>query len=144
MRSRRPSQRQDAGRNGGQEGNGGQYQEPPLATARLSFLDWRTWDRSVRAVNAAIPFLRPQQNFTALAIIEPLASIGRHRLGLNMVTFWTCDCGLKDCSVRLRRHSTRPVITKKKAMKGKILSSREHSQSHLKGQRYPTYRSILA
>ena len=85
----------------------------PLATAGLSFLNRRTWDRSVRTVDAAIPLPRTEQNVTTLAVIKPLACICGHRLCRHMATFWARDHGLKAYPVRLRRHSVYPVITRK-------------------------------
>jgi hypothetical protein len=59
---------------------------PSAAAALLQgvILHRRTSDRAVGTVDATVAGLRAQHLATALALLEPLAGIGGHRLGLDM------------------------------------------------------------
>src|SRR3546814_5987531 len=46
----------------------------------------RTWDRAVRAEHAAVTRLGPKHGATAGTVVEPLAGVGRHRLGGRTAT----------------------------------------------------------
>ena len=58
-------------------------------------LDRRARHRAVRAEHAAIARERLEPFATALAVIEELAGIGRHRLDSPIAAFGACECGLK-------------------------------------------------
>jgi len=61
----------------------------------LRVLDRRAWDRTVRAIDATIPVFRTQQCATALAVIEILAGVDRHRFRLLMPATRTGDRALQ-------------------------------------------------
>ena len=65
-----------------------------LAASRTAigsgFLNGRTRNGSERTENAAISFVRTQNNSASLAVIKKLASIGWHSFGFGMATFWAC------------------------------------------------------
>ena len=52
-------------------------------TTRFAHLNRRAGHRPIRTIDATIPFLRFQQCATALAVIKPLAGVGRH--GFNFI-----------------------------------------------------------
>src|SRR3546814_2175235 len=56
-----------------------------VAAASLC-LPRRTWDRAVRAEHAAVTRLGPKHGATAGTVVEPLAGVGRHRLGGRTAT----------------------------------------------------------
>ena len=58
-------------------------------------LDRRARHRAVRAEHAAIARERLEPFATALAVIEELARIGRHRLDSLIAAFGASECGLK-------------------------------------------------
>ncbi len=63
----------------------------PLAATGFPFLNWRARHIPVGTKHAAVAWLRTQERLAAPAVIEPLASIGRHCLGFGMPTFGTYD-----------------------------------------------------
>src|SRR5262249_50127647 len=81
-----------------------------LATARRSadagafLLDWRAWQRAIRAKHGAITALRPQHLTASLAGIEANACIGWHRLGCLVTAVRTGDGRAKLQFERLLSH----------------------------------------
>lgn len=70
---------------------------PIIGTLALK-LDRRAGDRTKRAEHAAISRFRAQQRATALALVEELAGIGWHFLGLSIAALWAgylrAPCGV--------------------------------------------------
>jgi hypothetical protein len=67
-------------------------------------LDWRTFNRTVRAKHAAIPRLRFEQYAAGLAFIEKLAGIGRHGFRFGLSAVWADDGRFKDDGVHSFTH----------------------------------------
>jgi hypothetical protein len=55
-----------------------------LATTRLLLLNWRTFDRTIGAVNTAITRFGFKQSTTLFTVIKELASIGWHVFSLSV------------------------------------------------------------
>jgi hypothetical protein len=62
-------------------------------------LDGRTFNRTVRAKHAAIPWLRFEQCAAGFAFIEKLAGIGRHGFRFGMSAVGTDDGRFEDDGV---------------------------------------------
>lgn len=58
-------------------------------------MDRWAFHRAVAAINAAIAFEGPEDDSTALAVVEPLTRIGRHRFSLDVSAIGTGDRVLK-------------------------------------------------
>ena len=58
----------------------------PGATAIIALLNGRTGHCAVGTIDATVARFGPQHLAASLAVIEPLAGIGRHYLGFNMPT----------------------------------------------------------
>lgn len=86
--------------------------------AGIAFLYWRTGDCSIGAENAAIARFWLKQRIATLAIIKPLASVGRHGFDLHVATFRARDRGLQFYVDFLRRHNATPIIIKNIAKAG--------------------------
>jgi hypothetical protein len=67
----------------------------PRSAAAVIALDRRTRDRAVGTEHAAIAREGLEPFTTALAVIEELAGIGRHRLDSLIAAFGASQCGLK-------------------------------------------------
>ena len=78
---------------------------PRRATARVRRLYWRAGNRAVRAEDATIARLRPQQGPATRALVEVDACIGRHRFALPMPTGGTSQFALEK---RLGHHCATP------------------------------------
>lgn len=68
------------------------------AATRFMLLDRRAFHRTVRAKHAAIPLLGFHQSPARLAVIEKLASIGRHGFRFGVATVRTGNSRFKNNS----------------------------------------------
>ena len=84
----------------------------------------RTGHRPVGAVDAAIAGLRPEHRRAMDAVVEPLARVRRHRLGLRLAAGWAGDGRFQYQRCRLCRHVAYPVIAGKTASAGSRTGSR--------------------
>jgi hypothetical protein len=66
-----------------------------LLALSFRFLNWRAWHRAVGAEDTAISLFGSQQLRAPLAVIEELARVGGHRLGLLVSAVWAGDGGLQ-------------------------------------------------
>ncbi len=96
---------------------------PSRAAATTSLLR-RTWHRCVRAKDTTIACQRFQYCTASLAIVKPLAGIGRHLLCLRVPALGASDGRFQDHFVCLLRHSAYPVMNKKIANAGSSTRSR--------------------
>jgi hypothetical protein len=62
-----------------------------LLALLFRLLNWRAWHRAVGAEDTAVSSLGSQQLSAPLAVIEKLARVGRHRLGLLVPAVWASD-----------------------------------------------------
>ena len=68
---------------------------PRRATARVRRLYWRAGNRAVRAEDATIARLGPQQGPATCALVKVDACIGRHGFALPMPAGWTSQFALE-------------------------------------------------
>src|SRR5512142_721429 len=73
---------------------------PPRSTATIAAfavqLNRRARDRTVGAVDAAITRFGLEHRVTLLALVKPLAGVGRHRLNLDVTAHGAGQCRLHD------------------------------------------------
>lgn len=91
----------------------------------------RARHRRVGAENTTIASFWPQDHTAARAIIEKLARIGWHGLGLCSATSRTGDCRFKDCDTIRHRNiqdkaGLRPRPNRRKAPRGGQAGCRRH------------------
>jgi hypothetical protein len=103
-------------------------------------LNWRAWNRAIGAKHAAIASVWLEHRATALALIEELAGIRRHRFRRPMITTRASDGGLelhRHHHMSLSRIGSRAVAQAKTADKGLLLPSRSLQQTSLTPVRPP-------
>jgi len=66
------------------------------ASFGAAFLNGRAGDVAVGAIDAAISLFGPEHSLAFLALVEPLAGVGGHRLFFGMPAMRTGQCGFKD------------------------------------------------
>ena len=77
----------------------------------LAFLNGRAWDRPEGAEHAAVTMLGFQQDMATGAFVEPLTSIGRHRLFSPTPAFRTADRGFQKYICHYRPMLQRIIVT---------------------------------